>query len=38
MLSEIDIDVVKQALNKRLWELRQSIESTTDSRKPVELD
>lgn len=37
-LLETDLDVLRQALNRRLEELRQSIDSTADSRKPVELD
>jgi DnaK suppressor protein len=37
-VSEIELDALRQALNRRLDYLRQSIDSTADSRKPVELD
>jgi DnaK suppressor protein len=37
-VSEADFDALRQMLNKRLSELRQSIESTADNRKTVEVD
>jgi DnaK suppressor protein len=36
--SETELEALRQALNRRLDDLRQSIDSTADSRKPVELD
>lgn len=37
-MPDIDQDELKQALNRKLEELRQSSDSTAGSRKPVELD
>lgn len=37
-VSEIQLDALRQALNQRLGDLRQSIDRTAESRKPVELD
>ena len=36
--SETELKALRQALNQRLDDLRRSIDSTADSRKPVELD
>lgn len=35
---ETELDALRQALNRRLDDLRKSIDSTAESRKPVELD
>lgn len=37
-MKEIHLVALRQALKQRLDDLRQSIDSTADSRKPVELD
>jgi DnaK suppressor protein len=37
-VSETELDALRQALNQRLDDLRQSIDNTAESRKPVELD
>ncbi len=37
-LSETELKALRQALERRLDDLRRSIEGTADSRKPVELD
>lgn len=37
-MKETDLVALRQALKQRLDDLRQSIDSTADSRKPVELD
>jgi DnaK suppressor protein len=36
--SDDDLDALRQALNRRLTALRRSIDGTSDSRRPVELD
>lgn len=36
-VSETELDALRQALKRRLDDLRQSIDSTAESRKPVEL-
>ena len=36
--SDIDLDAVKQSLTRRLDDLRRATDSTTESRRPVELD
>jgi RNA polymerase-binding transcription factor len=37
-VSETELDTLRKTLNRRLEDLRQSIDSTAESRKPVELD
>ncbi|MGF7159862.1 DnaK suppressor protein [Rhodoligotrophos appendicifer] len=37
-MSDPDLRILREGLEKRLVDLRQTIDSTADSRKPVELD